>query len=217
MTATRYAGGKVSRGDRVAFPVSVGAGPGRRRTVYREGTVVRTWDECGAQRARVREDSGSYASGRGYFTRLSAVLLPAGSETGRRLIAGDPGGARRAEQEQADRPPYSRSPQEPGTGTCRQCGHEQAAVRHQAETTVVIEVRGSLSESAFRRAEDLLGMAPSRHKPWARRYVFGPVTAETADALCAFLRALPVAHARETTVRWAPEPAGPSSASQGRP
>jgi hypothetical protein len=78
------------------------------------------------------------------------------------------------------------------------------AASRDTDTRVVIEVRGSLSRTEFRRVGQLLDHELGRHKSWSAHYVFGPVTTERADAVCAYLQDLGIAHDRETTTSWAP-------------
>ena len=76
------------------------------------------------------------------------------------------------------------------------------------ETEVTVEVFGQLTTPQFRHIEGLLDRLLGRHKGWADHYVFGPMTAATADTICTYLRGIPVPHDCETTVRWTP-PVGP--------
>jgi hypothetical protein len=66
----------------------------------------------------------------------------------------------------------------------------------------VIEVHGHLAESAFRRIGEMLSEHLGRHKAYSTHYVFGPMNAERADAVCAYLQDLGITHDRETTTRW---------------
>src|SRR5260370_38829111 len=78
----------ITKGARVVFPVTVGGlGRENHRTIYREGTVVSTWREDATERARIREASDHYASGRGYVPRLVPLLLPAGSSDAQQRLA----------------------------------------------------------------------------------------------------------------------------------
>jgi hypothetical protein len=121
----------ITRGSRVVFPVTVG-GPGREnhRTVYREGTVVRTWHEQGAERARIREDSDRYASGRAYLTRPVAVLVTVTSLAGQQRLAEETWNDRYNEWDQAGKPAHPWRPLVPGATACWQCGHQKNSPYH---------------------------------------------------------------------------------------
>jgi hypothetical protein len=67
--------------------------------------------------------------------------------------------------------------------------------------TDMIEVHGHLTGPAFRQAGELLGEDLGRYKAWCTHYVFGPMTAGRAAAVCAYLQDLGVTHDRETTTR----------------
>ena len=110
---------EITGGSRVVFPVTVG-GPGREnhRTLYREGTVVRTWHERGGERARIREDSGRYASGRGYVTRPVSVLVPADSLVGQQRLAEGTWNDRYIEWERAGKPAHPWRALVPGATAC---------------------------------------------------------------------------------------------------
>ncbi len=123
----------ITKGARVVFPVTVGGlGRENHRTIYREGTVVSTWREDGTERARIREDSDHYASGRGYVTRLVTVLIPADSSEAQQRLAEDTFNGRYACWQRAGKPTHPWRPIVPGATSCWQCGHPKDSAYHQA-------------------------------------------------------------------------------------
>ena len=121
----------ISQGSRVVFPVTTG-GPGRarHRTIYREGTVVSTWQEGRAMVARIREDSDCYASGHGYVRRALAVLVTADSLAGRQRLAECAWAGRCAEWQRAGQPPHPWRPLVPGSAVCWQCPDPKHSPSH---------------------------------------------------------------------------------------
>ena len=70
--------------------------------------------------------------------------------------------------------------------------------------TECVEAFGDLTEGEFRHIiETLLGRPRERFKG-SGHYVFAPVTAGPADAVCRYLRSRLVAYDREITARWSP-------------
>lgn len=122
----------IGRGSRIVFPVTVGGlGRDNHRTVYREGTVVRTWRERDTEYARIREDSDRYARGRGYVTRPVAVLASADTPLGQQRLAEGTWNDRYTEWERAGKPGHPWRPLVPGATACWQCGHQKESVYHQ--------------------------------------------------------------------------------------
>jgi hypothetical protein len=122
----------IAKGARVVFPITVGGlGRENHRTLCREGTVVSTWREHGAERARIREDSDHYASGRGYVTRLLDALVPTTSLAGQQRLAEGTWNDRYTGWERAGKPVHPWCPLVPGAIACWQCGHKKDSVYHQ--------------------------------------------------------------------------------------
>lgn len=78
------------------------------------------------------------------------------------------------------------------------------AARPGGRVAEVIEVCGHLSEPAFRRIGELLGLPRGRHKSHSVSYTFGPMATSQAGEITSYLQQRQIAYYRETTTGWTP-------------